>query len=396
MHETKTAKIAILFQGSVLMPTASASRVKSYTEGLIAGNCSVTAFNMHPVKKEDNYDFDTGFPGSYDFNIVDKNLGYIKRKYYYLKYLIRKNKELRKFTHVFFYGESHFIMVYLFLMSRRYKIKLIIEGCEYPIPLIKNKKINKIYNLISVNILYRIFDAAVVISDNLYDYYKRKGRKNIKLLKVPVMVDPKRFENIKDLNISIPEEYIAYCGTMSGDKDGLPVLLRSMKLISDRFPDIKLLLIGDNSNPKMLDPLMKLILDLDLKNKVIFTGIVEKKYIPFFFSKARALVLARPDNFQSRGGFPTKLGEYLASGRPAIVTKVGEIQEYLTDGVTAYLAEAGSVENFAEKVIEALENTERSEMIAKKGKELAMEKFGIKEHGIRLAHFINSDLSYVN
>ena len=48
------------------------------------------------------------------------------------------------------------------------------------------------------------------------------------------------------------------------------------------------------------------------------------------------LVLARPDNIQAKGGFPTKLGEYLATGNPVVVTKVGEIPNYLIDGVNAF------------------------------------------------------------
>ena len=49
--------------------------------------------------------------------------------------------------------------------------------------------------------------------------------------------------------------------------------------------------------------------------------------------------MARPDSRQARGGFPTKLGEYLATGKPVCVTKVGEITVYLEDNVSAFLAE---------------------------------------------------------
>jgi glycosyltransferase involved in cell wall biosynthesis len=168
-----------------------------------------------------------------------------------------------------------------------------------------------------------------------------------------------------------------------------------MSIIAKRFPEIRLLLIGDNKKPNLVNPILQMIKEYNLKDNVIFTGIVEKRNIPYYLTKAKVLVLSRPDNLQAQGGFPTKLGEYLLSGRPTVVTKVGEIQEYLTDGVTAFLAEAGSAENFARKVIEALENSELSEIVAKKGKELAKEKFGFKEHGIRLSQFICSDLRCV-
>ena len=391
MPGVKTIKVAIIFQGSVLMSTAPANRVISYAEGLLQNNCRVTTFNMHPVPKDGTGDFSSKFIDNHDFNIVDQEPSVIKRKYYYLKYLIKKSSDISKYSHVFFYGDSSFFMIYLFAFCRLFNKKLIFEGSEYPLKIIRNKKIKKIFSLLLANILYKLFDAGIVVSDNLYNYYKRKGRKNIKLIKIPIMVDAERFENIKDLKIPLPKDYIAYCGTMYGDKDGIPVLLKAMKIIKKRFPKIKLLLIGENKNINLINPIMKLIKEYDLNDNVIFTGIIEKKNIPYYLSNARVLVLSRLNNLQAQGGFPTKLGEYLLSGRPAVVTKVGEIQEYLTDGVTALLADAGSAENFAQKVIEALENPEHSESVARRGKELAKEKFDFIIHGKRLSEFIYSD-----
>ena len=391
MPGVKTIKVAIIFQGSVLMSTAPANRVISYAEGLLQNNCRVTTFNMHPVPKDGTGDFSSKFIDNHDFNIVDQEPSVIKRKYYYLKYLIKKSSDISKYSHVFFYGDSSFFMIYLFAFCRLFNKKLIFEGSEYPLKIIRNKKIKKIFSLLLANILYKLFDAGIVVSDNLYNYYKRKGRKNIKLIKIPIMVDAERFENIKDLKIPLPKDYIAYCGNMYGDKDGIPVLLKAMKIIKKRFPKIKLLLIGENKNINLINPIMKLIKEYDLNDNVIFTGIIEKKNIPYYLSNARVLVLSRLNNLQAQGGFPTKLGEYLLSGRPAVVTKVGEIQEYLTDGVTALLADAGSAENFAQKVIEALENPEHSESVARRGKELAKEKFDFIIHGKRLSEFIYSD-----
>ena len=52
---------------------------------------------------------------------------------------------------------------------------------------------------------------------------------------------------------------------------------------------------------------------------------------------ARVLALPRPAGSFSQAGLPTKVAEYLASGRPVVVTAVGDLPLYLRDGVDAYL-----------------------------------------------------------
>ncbi len=58
-----------------------------------------------------------------------------------------------------------------------------------------------------------------------------------------------------------------------------------------------------------------------------------------------------PDSKQAQGGFPTKLGEYLATGNPVCATTVGEIPDYLVDGESVYFAVPGSVDSFADAML---------------------------------------------
>ena len=83
-------------------------------------------------------------------------------------------------------------------------------------------------------------------------------------------------------------------------------------------------------------------------------------------------------------GFPTKLGEYLATGNPVVVTKVGEITDYLDNGC-AYLAEPDSVQSFSDKLIEALTN-ENSNIVGNKGRDIAIKYFSHKKQGEKLSN----------
>jgi glycosyltransferase involved in cell wall biosynthesis len=102
------------------------------------------------------------------------------------------------------------------------------------------------------------------------------------------------------------------------------------------------------------------------------------------------LALARPRSLQAQGGFPTKLGEYLATGNPVVVTKVGDIPLYLTDNETAFLAEPNDVDSFAKKIEFVLSNPDIAMKVGEAGKRLTQEVFNYKYQANNIVEFISS------
>ena len=120
---------------------------------------------------------------------------------------------------------------------------------------------------------------------------------------------------------------------------------------------------------------MELIENLGVKNSVIFTGIVSAAEIPQILKNATVLALDRPDSLQAQCGFPTKLGEYLLTENPVVVTKVGDIPLFLKDGETALLAEERNPHEFSSKLLWALEHPAEAIEIGKAGAQVAMREF---------------------
>jgi glycosyltransferase involved in cell wall biosynthesis len=119
---------------------------------------------------------------------------------------------------------------------------------------------------------------------------------------------------------------------------------------------------------------------LNLSNTISFLGKKNSEEIPAILLESDLLVLARPDNSQAKAGFPTKLGEYLASGKPVVITTTGEIPKYLRHNESAYLAIPGNIRDFAEKINYALSD-KNSEVIGKKGYEIANNNFNYQLYG---------------
>jgi len=118
--------------------------------------------------------------------------------------------------------------------------------------------------------------------------------------------------------------------------------------------------------------------------------------MPPLLCGAKVLALARPSSLQSTGGFPTKLGEYLATGKPVVVTKVADIPRYLEDGENAYLVEPDDNSAFAEKLGFVLSHYEDALQTAQKGKELTNTVFNYKIQSRRIQDFFISWLNAVD
>jgi glycosyltransferase involved in cell wall biosynthesis len=203
--------------------------------------------------------------------------------------------------------------------------------------------------------------------------------------KLLTVVDPDFFSTTKPSPYPFP--YIGYCGTISGNKDGVPILIEAFAKITTLFPEIKLVLVGNNNKAAIQDTLQA-IENFGVQDKVIFTGLVERDMMPVILCNAQILVVAKPDNEQNSGNFPIKIGEYLATGVPIVVTSVGEIPQFVKDGESGYLAQPGSAEDFAKKMQEALSNPQQAVLAGQKGKTIALNQFHYKIQAKIMADYI--------
>lgn len=218
--------------------------------------------------------------------------------------------------------------------------------------------------------LSRRATGMLVISKALVKYFKEQGIKNITVINM--FVDSKRFANVKT---DAKEKHIAYCGTISPFKDGVDCLIKAFALFSSAHPDYKLKIIGRFESGDAEKTLKGLVDSLNVVNKVEFTGMVKPNEMPRLLCGAQMLALARPDNEQARYGFPTKLGEYLATGKPVVVTRVGEIGDFLEDMVNCRLSEPGNPDAFADCLTWVADHYEDAIKLGEAGRQLTLNEF---------------------
>lgn len=254
-----------------------------------------------------------------------------------------------------------------FNLINRKDIKLYHERTEHPdIYKIKGFDVEKYKKHI------KDLEGMFVISTALKDYFASLGLLKEKIKIVNMTVDNNRFIGLKK---QTSKKYIAYCGTASNNKDGVDELIKSFAIVHKSYPDVKLYIIGKTPDKDDVSGNLELIENLGVKNSVIFTGIVSAAEIPQILKNATVLALDRPDSLQAQCGFPTKLGEYLLTENPVVVTKVGDIPLFLKDGETALLAEERNPHEFSSKLLWALDHPAEAIEIGKAGAQVAMREF---------------------
>ena len=205
-------------------------------------------------------------------------------------------------------------------------------------------------------------ECLFVITPALKDkYINELGVDPSKIEVVNMTVDKDRFMHLPDIE---PSNTISYCGYISEFKDGVSVLINAFAKAHAKHPNYNLQI-----------KLYALVESLGVKNSVVFTGPVAADTMPARLKSSKILALARPDNIQAKYGFATKIGEYLMTGRPAVLTKVGAVEDFLNDKRDCILAEPDNIEDFAEKLIWTIENYDEAETIGERGKETALRNF---------------------
>lgn len=266
-------------------------------------------------------------------------------------------------------------------------IKVYVEKTESPDVILGDTRLHKLTVPQYIDEVKEC-DGIFVISSNLKEYFISKGVKENKLHLVNMIVSPERYNGI--IKQDKAGKSIVYCGSAMNTKDGVDDLIKAFAIVAKNYKDVTLYVVGSKPDSNTPNSLLFLVKDLKIENRVVFTGPVSPEDMPQILKNATLLALARPDNIQAKYGFPTKLGEYLLSENPVVITSVGNIPDFLTDGVNALIAPPNNPNAFAEKMSWVLEHPEESVIIGRKGKEIALKYFNAAIETKKLMDVINS------
>jgi len=141
------------------------------------------------------------------------------------------------------------------------------------------------------------------------------------------------------------------------ERKGLKYLIKAISEVKEKYPNIKLVIVGEGPDRKNLENLIK---KLKLENNVILLG--RRKEIPKLLKSSNIFVLP-----SRREAFGLVNLEAMITPLPVIASKVGGIPEIIKDGETGILVESENEKELAQALEKLIPNSPLREEMAKKG-----------------------------
>ena len=228
--------------------------------------------------------------------------------------------------------------------------------------------------------------GIIVISSHLEEKCGMLTQGKVPVHYMPISVDmsffPQKPSRVKSI-ISI-----FYAGSF-GKKDGLPVLLDAFDKLAGRYRNVHLVLTGRGDREAMKEILVRMEVSPH-KDRIEFKGYLDEKDYYSLLNNADIPCMTRVDLPYAHAGFPFKLGEFLATGKPVIASRVSDVDRFLVNGHNAMLVQPGSSTEVCEAVEFLINNPESAEAIGVRGREVAESFFDYRQQGKALFTFLEN------
>ncbi len=167
------------------------------------------------------------------------------------------------------------------------------------------------------------------------------------------------------LNVDENRRFISIVANMRHEVKDYPMFLRAARRVLEAEPAAAFLLAGEG---ELTDSLQVLAAELGIQDSTYFLGRCE--HVADLLSISEICVLS-----SKAEGFSNSILEYMAAGRPVVVTNVGGAAEIVSDGETGYLVPSGDDEVMAARIISLLREPDKGRQMGENGKHLVQEKF---------------------
>jgi glycosyltransferase involved in cell wall biosynthesis len=219
--------------------------------------------------------------------------------------------------------------------------------------------------------LPRRLNRSFVVSRYLMDELGRTAGRN-RLGRVPPVVDTSQFDvdpsaDFLQVRCGVSSRRVVLYAGSFFDNEGVPILLEAAPAVLSRHPDVRFVVLG--SHPaEALGFLRKEAVRLGVAHEVAFPGLAPSRDMPLYFRAAAILVAPKTSSVLNRAGFPVKLVEYLASGRPVVASAVGDIPLAAEDGREALLVPPEDPEALASAISRLFDDPELAQRIGEAGR----------------------------
>lgn len=361
-----------LFCGQSSYPrtdSATANRYRALAEMTANLGYEVVFVNRHPVLQVDEQQ-----PPQPQFKIINvsgeyKERGWIKRQLVRLAFSPREFFGIIKLARsgsiafINVYSEFAFDIVFYYLIAKLVRAECVLHVVEYRSRIAYRSPILRLNDLVFEALAPRIFTKFVAISTLIQRSILSKNPG----ANVTVIPPVCNFDEIaKTPKVNHPHPYFLYCASLSYEDVAWFVIEAFLKVGAPKV-DLVLVLNGKLSE--------RVRAACEKHDSIKLFSKLDYKILIGMYKGAHALLIPLRNIAQDAARYPQKISEYLATGRPIISCRVGEVGRHFTHGVDALLTKSYDVAEFSEMMRFSLSDVEKIDIIAQQGYRLGAQLF---------------------
>jgi glycosyltransferase involved in cell wall biosynthesis len=227
----------------------------------------------------------------------------------------------------------------------------------------------------------RHFASAMIgISDYLYKLIQSTSQNKIPAYLIPITVNLNYFK--KTHSVTKNKLQVFYGGSF-GKKDGLEYLISAFDEVSKLYHNIDLILTGIGHKEDM-DRINFQIEKAINKERIIYKGFLSTSDYYTLLNECDIFCMTRVNSKFANAGFPFKLGEFLASGKAVIATNVGDVPNYLFNGINALVINPDSAKELVDALLLLIEDSVKRESLGAEARKTAERFFDSDIVGVKL------------
>ncbi len=228
-------------------------------------------------------------------------------------------------------------------------------------------------NFVAKSILgfnYKMADLLCATSNTIADYIKKVTEKPVSV--IPFGIDVEKFSPRKVDSVFEADEFVIGSIKPLEPLYNIDVTIRAFASACKKYPNFRLLVIGEGSAEKQLK---ELCASLQIENKVTFTGRIPFTEISKHYNMINVLV-----NISEYESFGVSIIEAMACEKPVIVTNVGGLKEIVNHSLLGIKVEVGDVEQTAAAIEQLFTDKKMYAEIAARSREHVVKNYNWNEN----------------
>lgn len=209
----------------------------------------------------------------------------------------------------------------------------------------------------------RLIKNMVIVEEGQAERY---GGKGINAILVRNFASKKIADERLD-NYSQRENAVIFTGSHY-ESNGSLLFLEIARIVCGRKPDVRFYCINRfGNNESLRQEMHRRIQEYGLENSVRFLPNVRPQAVMEHLNIAKIALAPTLDLPRHRKAIPNKLFEYMAAGVPVVASNLPYNKQFIQDTGCGYIADPSNPEDFAEKVLCLIENSELACEMSLKG-----------------------------